>query len=374
MASTQSTYTGQSVYDDLVAKGDLNPGWDVAGYTVRPIISILNSTFEQICGGEGMFPWKWNQILLPLFVYNSWQQDYALLGPAGKPPVNGSASLTNLSWLQEGVGVDINNPSMPKPWTWCKVGRNQSRSTSAYVSNSAFVQPLCGINWLPNNQLYYGTWGAAQTGNATWGNNPQANQVITNPLASGASMPKNPITQIQDANGNFLVLTQYGTLGTTAPVAPANSLAGVQATPGSGDTTIWTVIDPYGQGVRIAPAPSQTGTVWQINLLGQAKPVQFTDSSSLKSQSLFPLTDDFYQRFMDGATAECYRYNPNAKIRANYAKANELWIKSLMALRRQSDREAEFYRIKPARTIIGAGGQGQGGNLGPFWPFGYPVS
>jgi len=375
MASSQSTYTLQNLYDDLVAHGDLDPGWDEAGYTVRPIISIANKTFMEMCGGEGMFPWKWNRTLLPLFVYNSWQQDYALLGKPGKMPVNGDPSVTNLAWLEQGVAIDINNASMPKPWTWVQVGRDQTRSTASYVSNSVFRRPLCGVNYLPNYQLYYGTWGAAQTGNSTWGNNPQPGQVITNPLGNGSSMPSNPILQIQDANGNYLVLTQYGTLGSTAPVAPAASAPGVTATPGTGDTTVWTVVDPYGLGVRVSPTPSQTGTVWQINLLGQMKPAQFSAATSLKAQTLFPLTDDYYQRFVDGAVTECYRYNPNAKIKANYDKAHNAWIQSLLAMRRQSDREKEFFKIVPNRTIIGAGGLGPSpGTLGPFWPFGGPVS
>ena len=372
MASSQSTYTLQSVYDDLIAKGDLDPGWDEAGYTVRPVINVANKAFEALCGGEGEFPWKWNQILLPLFVYNSWQQDYALIGQPGKAPVNGDPSLTNLAWLQDGVGVDINNPSMPKPWTRCQVGRYQPRSTSAYISNSAFRQPLCGVNFLANNVLYYGTWGAAQTGSATWGNNPQPNQVITNPLGNGSSMPSNPICQIQDASGNFLVLTQYGTTGATAPVAGSNAAAGTEIADGS---CVWTVVDSYGQGVRVAPSPSQTGTVWQINLLGQAKPVLFTASASLGNQTLFPLTDDFYQRFLDGCTAECYRYSKNAKTRAQYEPAKKAWIESLVAMRKGADRERELFRIRPAGSIIGSGGYGiSPGALGPFWPFGGPVS
>lgn len=380
IVSSQSTYTLQNVYDDLVAKGDLDPGWDEAGFTVRPIINIANKTFEQLCGGEGKFPWKWNQYILPTFIWNSWQQDYALIGNSnGQNPGRGGAynagpSCTNLGWLQEGIAIDINNPAMPKPWSWVKVIRNQSRSTGAYISNSAFVQPLCGVCAIPNNQLYYGAFGAAQAGNQTWGNNPQPGQVITNPLAQGAAMPSNPILQIQDANGNLLVLTQYGTMGSTAPVAPANSLAGVQATPGTGDTTIWTVADPYGWGIRVAPTPSQTGTVWQITLLGQLKPAIFSASGGLSAQTLFPLTDDYYQRFLDGATAECYRYSPNLKTRNQYGPALRAWMESLAALRQGSDRELENYKIKPSRSIIGAGGQGQGGNLGPFWPFGYPVS
>lgn len=368
--SSQSTYTLQSVYDDLLARGDLDPGWDLAGYTARPILNIANKTFKNICGGKGMFPWKWNEALLPQFYVNSWQQDYALCaGPAG-------ASVTNLGWLQEGMAIDINNPSVPKPWRYIEVGRNQPRTTATYATNSIYQNPLFVATFLPNNVLYYGTWGAATTGNATWGNNPQASQVITNPLASGAPMPSSPILQIKDANGNYLVLTGYGTLGTTAPVAPASSLAGVNATPGSGDTTLWTVVDPYGQGIRLSPVPSQTGTVWQVNLVAQMKPTKFVGTSALDSQTIFPLTDDFYQYFLDGCAAECLLYNPNPKKRGLYKEAYQNWMISILEMRKENDREKEENVIRPRRSIIGAGGGYGGGNpsaLGPAWPQGGPV-
>ena len=135
MSSSQSTYTLQSVYDDLLARGDLDPGWDLAGYTARPILNIANKTFKNICGGKGMFPWKWNELILPFFYWNSWQQDYALITPAG-------ASVTNLAWLNEGWAVDINNPSNPKPYRYVEVGRNQPRATATYQTNSVYQNPL----------------------------------------------------------------------------------------------------------------------------------------------------------------------------------------------------------------------------------------
>ena len=102
--SSQSTFTLQNLYDDLYAKGDIDPGWDRSGDTVRPLINIANKTMTDLCGGEGMFPWKCNQILLPLFVWNSWQQDYA-----------SKQSPNNIGWLQDGVAVDIFNTAQPKP-------------------------------------------------------------------------------------------------------------------------------------------------------------------------------------------------------------------------------------------------------------------
>jgi hypothetical protein len=362
VASSQSTYTLQNIYDDLVARGDLDAGWDVAGYSVRPILNVANKAFKNIVGGEGMFPWKWNQFNLPQFYWNSWQQDYAIPG------------LTNLAWLQEGMAIDINNPQMPKPWATVKIIRNQPRASGAYLSNSAYVQPLCSASFLPNSSLYYGTWGGAAFGNSTWGNNPQSGQVIANPLGNGSSMPQNPVLQIKDANGNLLVLTGYGTLGTTAPVAAVAATPGTAATPGSGDTTTWTVVDPYGQGIRISPVPSATGTVWQMNLVGQYQPTKFSSSSSLTAQTLFPLTDEFYQYFLDGCAVECLLYQANPKKRAQYDDTYKVWFRSITDMRKENDRELEGNTIKPSRSIIGAGGATRTGNLGPFWPFGGPVS
>src|SRR6202022_3585311 len=120
------------------------------------------------------------------------------------------------------------------------------------------LAPVYNATFLPNSLLYFGVWGGSPS---SLGNDPKAGSIYTNPLGA-KSQPANPIAQIIDANGNYLVLTGYGTEGTTAPVAPANSAPGTLATPGTGATTAWTVIDPYGQGIRITPVPSQTGTVW----------------------------------------------------------------------------------------------------------------
>lgn len=363
MVSSQSTYTLQNAYDDLRARGDLNPGWDNAGFTVRPIIAAANRTFEQICGGEGSFPWKWNQFNLPQFVWNSWQQDYALINPNG-------TSVTSLAWLSDGMAIDINNPNMPKPYAWVQVGRNQGRMTGSYISNSIFRQPLCTATWLFNNQMYFGTWGAAAFGNNTWGNNPQANQVITSPYGSNMSMPSNPITQVIDSNGNYLVLTTYGTTGASAPSAAINAAPGTTVADGS---CVWTVVDPWGAGIRIAPVPSQTGTVWQMNLVGQLKPTVFVGSASLASQTLFPLPNQWYPRFLDGCAAELLLYSADAKKKASYPQANAIWMQSINAMRGGSDRERELNRIRPKRSILGAGG-GRSGNAGPFWPYNYPIT
>jgi hypothetical protein len=103
------------------------------------------------------------------------------------------------------------------------------------------------------------------------------------------------------------------------------------------------------------------------------KPPIFSAATSLSSQTLYPLPDEMYPHFIDGCTAQCYRYNSNPKVRANFVSAFKLWMESIRGMRREVDREREFRKIKPARSIIGAGGS-SAANLGPFWPFNYPVS
>ena len=204
------------------------------------------------------------------------------------------------------------------------------------------------------------------------------------------SQPANPINQIQDANGNLLVLTTYGTEGTSAPLLPANSSPGLTVS-GAGPSftftgvtavdagvsgtysgtiaggasnawaglkvivtgfdnvvnngtflclaststelilantaaavdihagsatstasTVWTVVDPYGQGFRVVPVPTQTGLVWQFYLTGQKRPIRFTSLN----QTLAPLPDEYEPNFRQMFVAQCYRYSPEAKTRA----------------------------------------------------------
>ena len=217
-----------------------------------------------------------------------------------------------------------------------------------------------------NSNLYYGTWGAANIGTGSLGNNPVSGSVYTNPLGAN-SQPSNPITQLQDANSNLLVLTGYGTEGTSAPVAPTNSLPGVIATPGAGATTVWTVVDPNGQGIRINPVPSKSGVVWQVNLSGQAKPVRFTQLS----QTLAPLPDSMEPCFRQGCTAQAYRYSQAKDVRQKFSFEWPLWIKSLVLARQKEDKERDSASIRPRRSILGSGGS-TGGWAGPSWPFAGP--
>lgn len=329
-----STITLQTVYDEIITRGDIEPCLNVGGYSLQPFLTVCTDVINEMFAQQ--FPYKHNEFNVPQFYLNQLQQDYSIPG------------LVTLSSLERGICIDINSSTIPKAWAYVQTGRAQTAATAA--TNQAFFRNIqYYASWIPNNLAYFGTWGAANTGNSTWGNNPQANQVITNPLSANTSGPNNPVLQIQDANGNFLVLTGYGTLGSTAPVAPADSAAGTIATPGSGDTTQWTVVDPDGQAIRINPPPGPGTNVWQINLVGQMIAPRFTTMS----QTLYPLPDEFEPNFRAGVIAYLYQYSPDAKVRQKAATEMQNWAKNLMLYRKRQDKELDLFYLVPGKTIGG---------------------
>lgn len=353
--SSQSTVTLQDIVDVLQTFPDLEPVLGVVGSSAYPMLKIANDVMDAICSLP--FPQKWNEFNLPVFYTSSQQQDYAGIYPDG-------TSVLRLSWLERGIAFNINSSALPKEFRQVECGRQLPQAT-ATVYNSGTGGSSFVCNFFPNNILYYGTWGDPGVGTGSLGNNPVQGSLYIDPLGAG-SMPLNPITQIQDANGNYLVLTTYGQEGTTAPLAAANAPAGTTAS-GMGATTIWTVVDPYGQGFRILPVPSQTGLVWQISLTGQMKSVRFTNLS----QTLFPLPDEYERNFTDGCIAQCYRYSPEAKVRAKFKEEWQMYMMSLKDLRQEQDRELEENVFGLERGIMG-GARGRNKFLGPQWPFNNP--
>ena len=344
-----SSYTLQDEVDNANRFGELEPVLNVGGATSEPACTIATNCMNTFLAD---YPYKWNSFNLPVFYTNSWQQDYALPG------------LTTLAYLTDSIVININSTSIPKPWAWVEVNRYQGQRTANYLASPFFNSPLFEANFLPNSSLYYGTWGASNTGNASLGNNPGANVVITAPLGQ-QSMPNNPITQIRDTNGNLQVVTTYGTCGGTQPSWPAaNATAGTTTDDG---TVVWTVVDPAGQGIRITPVPSQSGVVWQFNLVGQAKPLKFTSLA----QKLDPIPDEYEPHFQDLFVAQCYRYSPEAKIRAKFPQEWALAKESLARARAKSDRERDEVRFVPERGIMSGGLNSSW--LGGAWPFNYPI-
>lgn len=336
-----TSYTGQNLIDSIRIMPLLAPVFNsqVAGFSLEPGLSIINDANGFFYGTN--FAWKFNEIEIAPFYVSSYQQDYA-------------TSNTNIGFLMSGDCVDINNTAIPKAQPQLEVVKDLPRASSWVALPPMFFGVMkFQVCWRYNSQLYYGTWGQANSGNQTRGNNPVAGSVYTNPLASGKQMPFNPITQIKDANGNLLLLTGYGTEGTTAPVAPASSAAGTIATPGSGATTQWTVVDPLAQGFRVWPTPSQSGVVWQFNLRAQAKPpVPVTTLTAL----LAPLPDEYFHIFREGCIAMAYKYSAEEKIRAMFEDALKIWTEKLLGARMQGDREPENHSFIPVGGVVASPG------------------
>jgi hypothetical protein len=184
--------------------------------------------------------------------------------------------------------------------------------------------------------------------------------------SNNTSQPDNPITQIQDPNGNFLLLTTYGIEGTAPPIAPPNACPGTTVS-GTGASTQWTVLDPNGWGFRFSPVPSQTGTEWQMNLVAQMRPVRFVSLS----QTLAPLPDEFETMFRDGFIAQLYRRSPEKAVYAKFNTEWALWMKTLTDMRVKDDRELEENKFIPSRTIFGAA-RSRNNFQGAAWPYNYP--
>lgn len=352
-----STFTVQNMVDKVLGFPLIEPIFNVGGYTNEPALTIATDVMTAILATP--FPHKWNEVSLPFFYTFSWQQDYALINPDG-------SSVYNVEWLERGVAFDINNSAVPKPFVDVECGRSLPQRTGGILNSSTQMnEPGFVVCSLPNESLYYGTWGQADTGGTTLGNNPVAGSVYA-PFLGDISMPSNPIAQIRDANGNLLVLTTLGTEGSAAPLLAANSPAGTTVS-GTGATTVWTAVDPIGLGVRILDVPSETGVVWQFNLVGQMPPFVFT---SLQ-QTLNPLPDKYEPFFRAGFIAQAYRYSPETKIRAKFQDEWTLWLKSLSDMRVAQDRELEEYSFVPQRTIMGSA-RSRSNFVGGAWPFNYP--
>jgi hypothetical protein len=354
-------YTLQNILDKVQPLGDVNPVLaNVGGFQLEPFITICTDVMTEICGVP--FPHKWNEVKLPDFYTNSYQQDYALLNPNG-------TSVYNVEWLERGVAILMStNNAIPKPFGYVECGRQLAQATGTFQQVAGWSYPTFLASWFPNSMLYYGTWGATDTGNPTIGNNPGPNAVYTNPLnATANDQPSNPITQIIDPNGNLQVVTTYGTCGATAPNWPnAGAAPGTNTVDGG---TVWTVVDPDGVGIRILPVPSKTGPVFQFKLVAQMPPVRFTSLDN----TLAPMPDRYEPYFRQGVIAQCYRYSSVASVQAKFEKNYQIWLKSLNDLRANEDRELEENRFVPEQGVTSRGGGGRNGRYqGAAWPFQYP--
>ena len=363
-----STIRLQEVVDDASTLGDVSPALATGGLSQDPARSIANDVMQALInGGPGGQPynWKWNRYNLPPFPTISLQQDYFIPG------------LVNLGWLESAWAVNLNQTSVPKQ----KLALEVDKDLLVSNNQTSRVGKIC---WIPNSICMTGTWGQAPSGptagfpsgqttvtgpGQTGQQNPGPNVIYTNPIGTLVT-PNNASTAIKDPYGNLWCLTTFGTCGSTEPVWPTNPTFPTTRNPNILPTTVvdgtcvWTAINPQGQGIRLNPIPPQSGVVWLIQAVGQMKAPRFY---SLK-QYLNPLPDDWEWAFKQGFFAECFRRNPDPRVRAKYQQEKQWWLESLDKAVRQADREIDDFGFYPTSIIMDTGYGTQ--PINPAQPFG----
>lgn len=335
-----SSYTIQNLVDIVRVLGDVAPTLPTGGSYETVALSAANDTMTTLLAGSAKgspFNFKFNRINIPPFFINSYQQDYASL-------------VVNLGWLESCGAYNTSSTQYPKPFRVVEVKRDVL-VTNAQTGNLAKIQ------WMQNDNLQFGTWGQTQILSLTGLQNPGPGITYTDP-AGATSTPSNPITQIKDAFGNLWVLTTYGTCGNVnpfvsnlTPVYPTLANQAIVATTATDGSVVWTAVNPKGQGFRVNPMPSQTGPVWQIAPIGQARIPQFTRLG----QVLDPIPDDYFKYFKDGFIAQCYRFSPDPKVRSKFKDEWSIWMSSVSLSVSQGSREEDDWGFVPTSNVMDTG-------------------
>ena len=321
-----------------------------AGYSTEPFLTIANEVLSRVLA-ENM-PWKWNRKIFPPFITVSLQQDYV-------------SNVTDIGWLEDGWRIDINNSTSnnngaPKPVFPLETVRD--------LPQTAMQSVPFNVCYVPNSQAFLGLWKANTAYGCGYGQ---------------AQTPRTPIQQFMDANGNILFIDSsqlglniespgyagsvvlppgfypYGVSGSTQPMAPPNATPGTMITDG---TVTWTVADPDGYALRVAPTPALNGLCWLIVCNYQVVPKQLMRLQDTVDQIPFYMAYLFRQ----GLRAALARENGNPNGPQMYADWEETLVKSVRAADRQQDENA----LTPIRPIMG----GENPWLNPFnvgasWPF-----
>lgn len=304
-----STISIQNVLDRVAAKSIPIPLAGPAGYGTDLAVAMAFDVMHDLISER--FNWKWNRKVGPTFYTNSYQQDYPMIG------------LNDIGWLEDADRIDINNTALPKPLKNLTIRRQLSRTNLAWT-------PVNEICWDYNGQLSYGTWPGPG--------------VTFYPLVA-VLVKQNPLMSMVDVNGNFLIVTQIGTTGSTPPAAPDASLEGVTVVDGS---VIWTVVNSLNQGFRLSPMPPAAGPVWQITPYYQMRPPKIANLQA----KLDPLPDDYSTYFQTGMEAYCLLASPNPADKERGQILLAKWMKGLEDAKKQGDREVDAYALLPATTPV----------------------
>jgi hypothetical protein len=346
-----STIKLQQIVQSARAYSDLQPILGTGGWTQEPALTIANDVLQRILA-QGM-DWKWNRAYVPPILTVALQQDYV-------------TQVNNIGWLEYADRIDINNSTnngnmAPKPVFTMESVRDLGRTSfQGYPFN---------VSWMPNSLAYLGQWYPNTAIECGYG---------------VAQIPITPIQQFLDANGNILFINStvlglninspgftgtpivlptpnpYGTTGSTQPSAPVGATPGSTVTDG---TVTWTVADPNGYAMRVAPLPALSSLAWLVEPVYQMKPPTLT---SLQS-TLAPLPDEYAYLFRQGFIAMCYAHASSPKAGESYAK----WEEALMTALRSADREREDAIFYPSSGLMSGQSIGEYLPIGPAWPYTY---
>jgi hypothetical protein len=335
-----SSYTLQNLVDIARAMGDLAPTLPTGGSYETIALSAINDAMTAMLAGSSkgsQFNFKFNRIEIPPFFINSYQQDYA-------------SSVVNLGWLESCGAYNTSSTQQPKPYRVIEV-RRDVLITNAQTGN------LAKIAWMQNDTLQYGVWGQVANVSLTGLSNPGPGVTYVDPTGMTA-LPANPVTQVKDAFGNLWIVTGYGTCGNTNPfitnlnpVFPSLANPTTVATTATDGGVTWTAVNPKGQGFRLNPMPTQTGPVWQVAPVGQARIAQFTTLD----QFLEPVPDDYFTYLKTGFFAQCYRFHPDPKQRGKFQTEFTLWMQALDNAVRQGSREEDDWGFVPGSNVMDTG-------------------
>jgi hypothetical protein len=318
-----STLTLETILDEQAGAGQYDPRSGPSGFNLNLILRLANDTMADLIAGaeDNRFNWKWNRALAAPFLTNSFQQDY--------PQPTQAAGL--IGWGDDCDKIDINNTMIPKPINVPappKWKRNLSRVTAQY---SGAIGGPAAICWMYNNELSYGTWPGAHT--------------VYSPLITTGAGPQNPLMSMIDANGNYLILTGFGTTGTTAPAAAVNAVEGMAVPDGS---CTWTVVSGTSQGFRVWPLPNAAGPCYQLIPSYQLEPPLFTSLG----QTINPIPNSFARHFRRAFSYQCKGASRDPVDRKEFLQEYPMWLNGLRSIARQADKEPNAYRLLAATSPV----------------------
>jgi hypothetical protein len=321
-----STKSLQSVYNVIAAQGIPDPRAQAGGYGDDLALDLAGRVMADLITER--FNWKFNRATAAPIYTNSWQQDYPQPAQAGGP----------IAWGQDCDIVQINSTALPKPLNWDGAVLWVRELTRTSIARWRPTK----ICWMYNSQLSWGTW-------------PGAIAILYPLVGVNAPAGSNPILNFIDSHGNYLILTTFGTTGTTAPAAAANAPEGTTVTDGS---CVWTVVSATSQGFRLDSLPNAVGPTFQLAPSYQLDAPNFANFQQL----LTPIPDSFSRHFQTGLEWACKMACPNPAIKEDGIKGYPLWLKSMETMIKQGDKEPNVYRIVPETSVV----ESRWGWKGPF--------